>query len=303
MSLPDFFIIGAPKCGTTTLYNWLGRHPEVNAPHKEPCFFSQDIFPTSSLPTHIESLSEYTSIFNFRAATQRISGEATPKYLYSDMALNEIKRLCPDARVIVCFRDPVDLVISLHYQKFREGEEKESSFVKAWRRTVDHNGTVLSRDANFGGQPNYYFWGAYGCRLKKLYELFTADQILLVGLNEIQSDPETTYKKLIDFLGIDDDGRTSFGASNVGFKIKRPWLHRFAVFLKRVSAPVLRSLHRARDGRGLGLLKLLNRYNTEVGAYSIGVSEDLRVEIREVLLADIEMAERIFDVYLGASQS
>jgi hypothetical protein len=88
--LPDFFIIGAPKCGTTTLYDWLGQHPEVNAPHKEPCFFSQDIFPTASLPTHIPSLHDYAEIFDFKTPTQHISGEATPKYLYSDMALNEL---------------------------------------------------------------------------------------------------------------------------------------------------------------------------------------------------------------------
>lgn len=293
MGLPDFFIIGAPKCGTTTIYDWLGQHPEVHAPHKEPCFFSQDIFPTASLPTHISSLTEYVEIFKFVMPTQRLRGEATPKYLYSDMALEQIKRLCPNARIIVCLRDPVDLVISLHSQKFREGEEPEQDFVKAWRRTVDATGQVKSQAPTFRGQTNYLFWGLFGWRLQKLYDVFSDEQIFITTINEIQENPNLIYANLVKFLGIDHDGRTNFNASNVGYKIKRPLLHKIAVNLRHFSSPVLSRITKFRGGRGLGLLKLLNQFNNEKGTYSTGVPEEVRHEIKRTLSNDTVIANRI----------
>ena len=291
MGMPDFFIIGAPKCGTTTLYDWLGQHPQVHAPHKEPCFFSQDLESTAHLPTHIPTLEAYKSIFDIDNPNVLISGEATPKYLYSDEALDQISHLRPDAKIIICLRDPVDLVISFHNQKFREGVEPEKDFVKAWRRSVDRTGKIICHTSTAGGHINYFFWGAIGVRLQRVFEIFPTEQVLLVTLGEIKSDPKTTYDNILAFLGIRNDGRKDFSASNTGFKIQRPYLHRSAILLKGKFAPVVRYLHKLRGGRGLGVLKILNLYNTAPGDYRSDVPEEVRDEIQHVFECDSKFAE------------
>lgn len=291
MSLPDFFIVGAPKCGTTTLYDWLAQHPQAHAPHKEPCFFSQDLESTDHLSTHIPTLEAYEAIFHTDDANVLVSGEATPKYLYSDHALDQIARLRSDAKIIVCLRDPVDLVISFHNQKFREGVETEKDFIKAWRRVVDPSGQVASYASMIHGKINYFFWGAFGKRLQRLFQIFPEKQVLIVTMNELKTDPRTTYVKTLNFLGLDDDGRVDFDASNVGYQIKWPKLHKIAIQIKRHSDPVLRYLKQIRGGKGLGVLKFLNRYNTVKGNYACDVSKEFRDEMYKVFAEDLKLAE------------
>lgn len=290
MGLPNFFIIGAPKCGTTTLYEWLGKHPQVHAPHKEPGFFSQDLEATAHLPTHIPTLQAYEAIFQTCDPKVLISGEATPKYLYSNHALQTIALLRPDAKIIICLRNPVDLVISFHNQKFREGVENEKDFMKAWRRAFDTSGQIKSEAATIDGKINYYFWGAFGRHIQRVFDIFPQEQIIILTLEEIQLHPETTYARMLEFLRVDHDGRKEFPASNIGYKIKRPALHRAVRRLKKFSAPALRHLHELRGGQGLGVLKLLNRYNTEAGSYSRDIAQEVRVELQQVFADDLDLA-------------
>ncbi len=291
MGLPDFFIIGAPKCGTTTLYDWLGQHPQVHAPHKEPNFFSQDLESTGHLLTHIPTLEAYKAIFDTDNSNALISGEATPKYLYSDMALDQIVRLRPNAKIIVCLRDPVDLVISFHNQKLREGVESEYDFVKAWRRTVDSSGVITSRAPCVDGHINYFFWGAFGVRLRRLFDTFSTEQVLIVTLDEIKSDPKATYGNVLEFLCVKQISRVDFSASNVGYRISRPHIHRALTRLKRRSAPVLRHVHKLRGGRGLGLMRFLNGYISAPGEHASDVPQEIKREMRQVFENDTKLAE------------
>lgn len=287
MRLPDFFIIGAPKCGTTTLYEWLGEHPEVNAPHKEACFFSQDIFPTDSLNTHIPSIEDYCKIFSLQGR-QRISGEATPKYLYSDQALYRISELKPDARIMVCLRDPVELVISLHNQKLREGVESESSFEKAWAASLasnDGSGPPIPHERN------YYLWACIGSRLKKLFDHFPTDSIKILLTSEFRTNPRDCYLQVLSHLGLSDDGRTDFSSHNERVAIRSLVIHRTAIALKRLTTPVLGPLYRLRKGKGLGFLKLINRFNTEPGRYTAKVSEEFKQGMYELLAEEVALAE------------
>lgn len=293
--IPDFFILGAPKCGTTTLYAWLADHPQVHAPHKEPGFFSQDIFQTESLRTHIPTLKEYREIFKIRDGKKRVCGEATPRYLYSDMALKTISELRPSARLIVCVRDPVDLVVSYHNQKLREGREREADFEKAWRRSFRED---LSCEERLGfheikGEINYVFWAALGRRLEALYNLFEPKQVLVVRLTELKDKPMEVYKSLISFIGVDDDGRTDFPALNQKVKIRNVYLHRVVYALSRRLRLVLEPIYQARGGRGLGFKRLINRWNVSQGEYTSEVSAQLRHEISEFLREDMLLADQL----------
>lgn len=290
MKLPDFFIVGAPKCGTTTLYNWLGEHPHIYAPHKEPCFFSQDIYPTAHLPSHIPSLEAYSAIFSLSSSEHRVSGEATPKYLYSDMALDSLARLCPEARIIVCVRNPLDLVLSFHGQKLRDGEEVDADFVKAWRRTVAPGGEVLSRAPIVNGRINYVFWGAFGERLVRLHEVFPRSRILVLTLSELELSPAATYGRVLDFLQVEPRKEIHFAAYNRGYRIKWLALYMAIIRLKRFSSPTVRLIHSVLGGRGLGIIRLLNRLGSSPADHG-GIPADIRAEMRSVFSRDVTLAE------------
>lgn len=287
MQFPHFFIVGAPKCGTTTLYTWLGGHPAINAPHKEPCFFSQDIFPTASLDTHISDLDEYRRIFSLKDQ-QVISGEATPKYLFSDQAIEEISALQPGARVIVCLRDPVELVLSLYNQKLREGVEHRPTFEEAWTASlaaVDGTGVALPHERN------YFLWGCLGSRLRKLHAHFEPGSILILLTSELRNNPRGCYLRTLEFLGVPDDGRTEFPVRNERVAIRSLKVHRGVRRVKRLARPVLRPLYRVRGGRGLGVLKLVNRFNTQPGEYTSSVPEAFRYEMYRLLRDEVALAE------------
>lgn len=285
--LPGFYIIGAPKCGTTTLYDWLSSHPLVWAPHKEACFFSQDIFPTSHLATHIPSLMAYCQIFEKKNGEQ-ISGEATPKYLYSDHALAEIAHLRSDARIIVNLRDPVDLVISLHSQKLREGVEREGCFEKAWMRSQD---VLAHGDSCLPHEINYYLWACLGSRLEVLYKHFSTSSVLILLASELRDNPRSSYLSVLKFLDLPDDSRTDFTAHNERVRIRNLTLHRSLLSFKKILSPILQPLERLRGGRGLGVLKIANKVNMQSGQYTASVSSEFREEMYLQLADEVALAE------------
>src|SRR5580692_11872450 len=109
--VPDFFIVGNPKSGTTALYEMLRSHPQIFMPTlKEPHFFAAEKPPSSPLPN---TLDEYLALFA-AAEPNQCAGEASPSYLRSPTAAGRIAQLAPDARIVAILREPAGFVRSLH---------------------------------------------------------------------------------------------------------------------------------------------------------------------------------------------
>jgi hypothetical protein len=293
---PDFFIIGAPKCGTTAIYNWLSENPQVHAPVKEPSFFSQDIVSTENIPTHISSLEEYCGRFKGSQTGKEIIGEATPKYLYSDRALQKINMLRPDAKLIVCLRDPVDLAISFHNQKVKEGVECEPTFEAAWNRALEaDNVTPLTLNHEIHGQINYLFWASVGRRLERLFQYFPRRQVLFVFLSDLKTDPRRSYSMVLEFLGVENDGRKDFSVVNERRKIIWPRFHKVLLQARQRVMPVLGPYIRWRGGKGTGLLKAATSLTTTRGQYTSEVTSILRSNMYRTLRDDMRITERLVD--------
>ena len=112
MKKPNFFIIGAPKCGTTSLANWLAEHPRVFfSDTKEPHFFCTDGY------TGVKTLKQYEKLFEDAKPHHLAVGEGSTHYLFSKVAVPNILVYNPDARFIVCLRNPVDMAPSLHSER------------------------------------------------------------------------------------------------------------------------------------------------------------------------------------------
>ncbi|MDB4673747.1 sulfotransferase [Verrucomicrobiales bacterium] len=137
MSLPNFFIAGAAKCGTTALYHCLREHPEVFLPHskesywlhKEPNYFCSDLGIADWL--RYSDQDSYERIFDAAGEAKRI-GDATPWYLYSPEAPARIAANCgKGSKVIIMLRPPVGWMRSFHHDMLRWGYEDEGDFGKA----------------------------------------------------------------------------------------------------------------------------------------------------------------------------
>lgn len=221
MKKPNFFIIGAPKCGTTSLASWLGQHPEIYfSPAKEPHFFNTDgLMSTQTLP-------EYEALFEDAGSQHKAVGEGSTHYLYSREAVQNIREYAPEARFIVCLRNPVEMAPALHAERLSWGRESTSDFEKAWRlQTKRAAGKNVPK--TLAADPERLQYSAYcklGEQLGRLYETVEAEQIHCVLLDDMRDSPEGTYNSLLEFLGVGCVSGIEFKRSNPAHHTASPLL-------------------------------------------------------------------------------
>ncbi|MFO7878451.1 MAG: sulfotransferase, partial [Bacteroidales bacterium] len=128
---PEFFLIGAPKCGTSSLARYLDSHPDVHFSYpKEPNYFNTDFSKKQRMFTD-ETL--YLNQCFHKAADKNIAGEGSVWYLYSKEAVPNILKFQPDAKFIVMLRNPVDVAYAMHSTHLRNKvNENVDDFKKAW---------------------------------------------------------------------------------------------------------------------------------------------------------------------------
>lgn len=206
-----FFILGAPKCGTTSLAHWLDEHTNVfMSPVKEPHFYSTDLANAT-----IASRSQYESLFDEVGPEHRAIGEASTWYLASEEAVPNILRDYPDALFIVMTRDPIEMARSLHHHNLRVLHEDEPDFAKAWGlQEIRRAGEHLPPDCV---EPMFVQYGQaclLGRHMERLLSLVERDRVLHVPLEGLKDDPGHQYRRVLEFLGCEDDGRTVFSVAN-----------------------------------------------------------------------------------------
>jgi hypothetical protein len=191
--LPNFFIIGAPKCGTTALHSYLSGHPEIHmSPVKEPHFFS-DPDPRFPLTTpQVTDRSEYEALFE-SAAPRR--GEASPSYSQWPLRFNvpeNIHGLIPDARIIYLVGDPVERTVSQWVQRVAyEGER---------RPLAEAIGENLEEPTNI-----YACASRYATQLERFLGVFGDDSVLVVDKVDLRDRRAATLREVFAFLEVSPD--------------------------------------------------------------------------------------------------
>lgn len=211
MKKPNFFILGAPKCGTTSLAMWLSEHPNIfMCPIKEPHFFNVDGL------RRIKSLKEYEKLFAKAGPEHLAVGEASTHYLYSKEAVPRILEYQPEAKFIVCIRNPIEMAPSLHAERVFNGVETVKDFEKAWKLQEERKkGKYIPRTIK--KDPERLQYGAYcrlGEQLERLYKIVDKERVLVLVLDDIAQDPKREYQKVLSFLGVPYDGRNEFPVYN-----------------------------------------------------------------------------------------
>jgi hypothetical protein len=207
--LPDFFIVGHGKCGTTALHQMLVRHPQIHMPVKEPRYFAPDRRtrywrPASSMRQHPTTLAGYQSLFKGARADQLI-GEATPTYLRSTLAAENIAAVQPDARIIAILREPASLLRSVHLQAVRNYDETEKDFARALAlEDSRREGKHIPRLSQFPQVLMYSELIRYVEQLRRYHAVFPPEQVLVLIYDDFRADNEGTVRQVLRFLEVDD---------------------------------------------------------------------------------------------------
>jgi hypothetical protein len=179
--LPNLIIIGAMKCGTTSLHYYLSRHPQVMMSQpKELDFFAQEL-------NWSKGLDWYTSHFTGVAS---IYGEASPNYTnypFWGGVPERIAAIIPEVKLIYLVRDPIERAIS-HYIHAVDAGREQRSFAKAVTDTHEHG---------------YFRRGLYYLQLEQYLSCFSRSQILLIAQEELHAERQKTLEMIFRFLGVD----------------------------------------------------------------------------------------------------
>lgn len=197
---PNFFIVGAPKSGTTSMHLYLAQHPDIHMSHrKEPCFLAPD-FRSSTYP---QNEVEYLRCFDGYCGEHRV-GESTSTYLYSKLAAKRIHEYAPSSKIIVMLRNPVDLVASLHAQRVKEGYENIGRLENALEAEADRRlGKKLPVGFNFPKEYLLYReYGKYAEQLRRYFREFGRDRVHVIIFEEFTRDVEGEVAKVCKFLDV-----------------------------------------------------------------------------------------------------
>ena len=217
MAMPDFFIAGVPKAGTTALHAALSQHPALYmSAVKEPKYFLTDGPPPAqggpgdakTYREHVWRREDYEALFDPATAGQ-LRGESTPFYLYNRDAQGRIREQVPNARMIVVLRDPV--------------ERAHSNWTHLWSAGLDPIDDVVAAcaeeprriEAGWAEFWHYTALGRYGEQLQHLFKLFPREQVQVFRYRALIEDPAKALDQVCAFLGVPQGVLTELPRENV----------------------------------------------------------------------------------------
>lgn len=256
--LPAFFLAGAPKSGTTSLFRYLKDHPGVFLPTlKEPHFFSNDLPGTREITT----LEGYREIFH-ATPSGCLPGEASASYLMSKAAIPTILKLVPEAKFIVILRDPVEMAHSLYGELLYNLSEDAETFEEAWAlQDARAQGREIPKHTKEPLLLQYRSVCAIGDQLERFMATVPPLQRLVLLFEDLRADPSALYSRILSFLGLPDDGRNEFGKENASKALRSRGLAGIHRRLPTLLGPLYRPARAV--GRTLGLRpsRMMERFN------------------------------------------
>jgi hypothetical protein len=223
MRKPNFFIVGAPKCGTTALAHYLSEHPNVFLAHpKEPRFFAEEYRAGACT-----SLTDYLALFAESDASRTAIGEASVCYLASGTALPQIRRFAPNARIIVMLRNPIDLVPAYHSQLLYNLDEDEADLEQAWSlQETRARGRSIPRAQLNPPALQYRHIARLGSQVQRVLRIFPKEKVKLIVYDDFAVKTPEVYQDVIQFLHLPNDRRQHFRRINANKAHRFPWLAR-----------------------------------------------------------------------------
>lgn len=209
MPLPNFFIIGAPRCGTSSLYDGVQQHPDVfMSAVKEPAYFSIGVRskpfhgPKDAFYNFHLSREEYEDLFSL-ATNEKIIGEASTDYLYSESAFTALSNEFPNAKYVVMLRNPAERAYSHFIQHTSQWREPCPTF----RKAIQEEEQRIQQD--WCHHWYYQSLGFYHRQLSCYFDAFGSGQMKIFLTDDLHRDPDKVYQDLFQFLDVDDSFQPS----------------------------------------------------------------------------------------------
>jgi len=281
---PNLFIIGAPKCGTTSMMHYLSQHPEIFvSPVKEPHYFNTD----SGHRYYFEQ-SDYLHLFSDATPRQTLRAEGSVWYLYSEVAIMNILGFNPDAKFIIMLRDPVSMFFSLHQELLFGGSEDERSALRAWYLQVNRKGgkciPLGCSDQRF---LQYGDVCSLGTQLKNAMEIIPPKNLLYIFMDDLRINPDTAYTIVQKFLGVTGIHLNSYEVVNKK-KVRKSYL----LAKTLIAATNLKKKLGLRGG--LGIANAINNRNV---SHDVSLSKEKLGDLNSTLYAyfeeDIALLEKL----------
>ncbi len=269
---PNFFILGAPKCGTTAMSEYLKDHSDIFfSEPKEPNYFTD----FGKKKNGYISDEDYLDRCFRGSAGYTAVGEGSTRYLRSPESVPAILKFNPEARFIVMVRNPVGMFHSLYYQRVYEMKESAKTPQEAWN---SQNQYIKTGKASEGAKsdPEALQYGqicSIGSQLERVYQHVPKERVLVSFFDDFKNNTRKEYKRVLDFLGVEDDGREEFPVRHKRKTANSKFLRNF---IKK--GGILK--------RKLGIKKSAS--NMPVIGKIISGSEDLPADFKEELLSYFE---------------
>jgi hypothetical protein len=288
LKIPNFFIIGAPKSGTTALSEYLREHPNIfMTTPKEPFYFDFDVKRARmSQKTYLELFS--TADPNVHSAV----GEASTGYLFSKVAVSEILKFNPAAKFIVVLRNPVDLVQALHSQMVFQGTENLSDFGDAWEAMDERlKGNKLPLFCLNKSGLIYSEAGKLGEQMERVLKVTGNEKIKIILFEDFVSDTKRVYEDVLKHLEVESDNRKEFPIVNESQNLIIPFIQPF-LSLGVKSSRVMRSVFGFPKNSEM-FIKLLF-LNSRKGKRKI-IKDELRLKIINYYREDVVKLSKLIN--------
>lgn len=261
---PDFVIAGAAKSGTTALYSYLRSHPQVAmSEKKEPAFWSTDL--EGHALDRVLDRAEYLQLWS-GAEPAALRGEASTNYLRSEVAVPALLAERPDARFVVLLRNPVEMAAAFHSQLVKTFQEDVGDFERAWRlQPPRRRGLHIPPECRAPTLLQYERVCAVGDQLESFVARVPEPNRLILLHEELRRDTRAVYLRVLEFLGLDDDGRQDFEHVNVNTNLRSPSLAALHRSAPRRLGRLYRPARAAAAAVGIGPSAVVNRLNVQRG--------------------------------------
>jgi len=279
----DFFIVGAPKSGTTSLYNYLNQHYSISMSSiKEPNFFSSSELFDQQLyykTKTITDLSKYHALFSGKEQCCML-GEASVSYLfYSDVA-NKIYDYNHKAKIIMILRDPIERAIS-HYNM-----DKRLGYVKTSLENILDD--ISSKD-NILFYQQYIQLGLYYSQVKKYFDVFGKENVCVMLYDDMKHDNNIFTNKVISFLGLEEDLNIDFETPYNSYKKSSFRFINFLYSISFIRKTIIKLLP-------YSLLQKIN--NSFFTKKETKISKELEMRLYDLFINDILLLEQMLGIEL-----
>lgn len=200
MRKPDFFLVGAPKCGTTAMAHYLAARSDIFMARKEMHTFGRDLHFGSQF--YRRNLDQYMAEFQGWKDQAR-GGESSVWYLFSETAANEIKAFSPDARILIMLRDPVEMLHSMYYTFLWDGNEHLSTFESALLAQNERRaGRMTTRKTYFAQGLVYEEIVRFTEQVQRYFNVFGRERVHVMIYDDFTTDIVGVYRRALDFLEV-----------------------------------------------------------------------------------------------------